>query len=167
MAETQGARGLTRSDLASDPLCGGSVAAIRKALQRLVSRGLIVAEEAPRTRASGCVPNLYRAVLSRDMCVNMCPTKAKPNQELESEVGQGKEVSTLNEGSFVSPGTSEEVAVAEGRNKGDTPTPRPTEKTSDTKGSGQMGQDLHISPRETRTAAELRELMDAASQAWD
>mgnify|MGYP003348392979 CR=1 FL=1 len=33
-------RSLSRSDLAADPLCGGSVTAIRKALQRLVSRGL-------------------------------------------------------------------------------------------------------------------------------
>jgi hypothetical protein len=160
-------RALTRSDLASDPLCGGSVAAIRKALQRLVSRGLVVAEEAPRTRASGSVPNMYLAVLSRDMCVNMCPSKEKPSQGLESKVGQGKGVSQSKQASSVSPGTSEEVAVSEGRNKGDTPTPRPTQKTSDTKGSGQMGQDLHISPRETRTAAELRQLMDAASQAWD
>ena len=160
-------RALTRSDLASDPLCGGSVAAIRKALQRLVSRGLVVAEEAPRTRASGSVPNMYLAVLSRDMCVNMCPSKEKPSQGLESKVGQGKGVSHLKQGGSVSPGTSEEVAAAKVQNKGDTPTPRPTQKTSDTNGSGQMGQDLHISPRETRTAAELRKLMDAASQAWD
>ena len=160
-------RALTRSDLASDPLCGGSVAAIRKALQRLVSRGLVVPKEAPRTRGSGSAPNMYLAVLSRDMCVNMCPSREKPSEGLESQVGQGKRVSQLKKGSFVSPGTSEKVAVANERNKGDTPTTCPTKETSDTKGFGQMGQDLDISPREKRSPEELRRLMDTASQAWD
>jgi len=160
-------RALTRSDLASDPLCGGSVAAIRKALQRLVSRGLVEPQVAPRTRGSGSAPKMYLAVLSRDMCVNMCPSGGKPSGGLESKVGQGGGVSHTKEGSFVSPGTSDEVAVLGGQIKGDTPTPCPTQETSDTNGSGQVGQDLHISPRKTRTPGELRKLMDAASQAWD
>jgi hypothetical protein len=160
-------RALTRSDLASDPLCGGSVAAIRKALQRLVSRGLVVAEEAPRSRASGSAPNKYLAVLSRDMCVYMCPSKEKPSQGLESTVGQGKGVSQSNGGSFVSPGTSDEVAGVKGWDKGDTPTARPTQKTSDAKGSGQMGQVLDISPRKMRTPEELKRLKDEAARRWD
>jgi hypothetical protein len=54
---------LSRQDLNADPLVGGKVAATKKALQRLVKRGLIeVAEQAVK---AGCPPiHLYRAVLS-------------------------------------------------------------------------------------------------------
>jgi hypothetical protein len=56
-------RTLTRQDLDTDKLVGGKVAATKKALQRLVKRGLI--EVAEQAAGAGCPPiHLYRAVLS-------------------------------------------------------------------------------------------------------
>ena len=160
-------RGLTRSDLASDPLCGGSVAAIRKALQRLVSRGLLEAEEAPRSRSAGKAPLFYRAVLSRDMSRSMCPMNPKPLQTLENKMGQGLEVSHTEEEDLRAPGTSKAKATRKPVLERDTPLPCPIQKPSDTSGSSPLGQDLHISPREKRTPEELRKLMDTAASAWD
>jgi hypothetical protein len=160
-------RGLTRSDLASDPLCGGSVAAIRKALQRLVSRGLLRTEEAPRSRGAGSAPNMYLAVLSRDMSRSVCPSSLKPLETLVNKVGQGLEVSPLKQGNLGAPGTLVPEADEKPANEGDTPLPCLTTETSDTNGSSLMGQDLHISPRGERTPEELRSLMDNAAKAWD
>jgi replicative DNA helicase len=160
-------RGLTRSDLASDPLCGGSVAAIRKALQRLVSRGLLEAEEAPRSRGAGKAPLFYRAVLSRDMSRSVCPMNPKALQTLENKMGQGLEVSHTEEEDSRDPGTIGAEAAENPASKRDTPTPCPIQKPSDANGSSPLGQDLHISPRGKRTPEELRTLMDSAAKAWD
>ena len=160
-------RGLTRSDLASDPLCGGSVAAIRKALQRLVSRGLLKAEEAPRSRGAGKAPLFYCAVLSRDMSRSVCPINPKALQTLENKMGQGLEVSHIEEEDLGEPGTIGAEGAEKPALKRDTPTPRPIKKPSDTSGSSPLGQDLHISPRGERTSEELRALMESAAKVWD
>jgi hypothetical protein len=143
-------RSLSRSDLAADPLCGGSVAAIGKALQRLVSRGLvqIVGQSFTGARPS----NLYLAVLSRDMCVNKCPELGNPSQGLESKKGQPLSVSSFDGAAGA---------------KEDTPTPCPDLLPSDTKGSGIKGQVFEGSPREDRTMQELDFLMEEASRMWD
>ena len=143
-------RSLSRSDLAADPLCGGSVAAIRKALQRLLSRGLV--EVAGLTPTGARPTQLFQAVLSRDMCVNMCPNSGKPSQGLGSKLGQPLEVS--------------QIAEEAGANW-DTPTPCPNLDPSDTKGSGISGQLLQHSPREQRTPEELEVLMQEAAQLWE
>jgi len=143
-------REMTLNDLAADRLCGGKVNAIPKALQRLVSRGLI--------RITGSVPsgsrplNTYQAVLSRGGCVNTCPEIENPSQELESKSGQPGDVSRI---------AGEDLANQ------DTPTPCPDLLPSDTKGSGVKGQDLHISPREERTPDELQRIQNDASALWD
>lgn len=143
-------RSLSRSDLAADPLCGGSVAAIRKALQRLLSRGLV---EVSGLAPTGARPTqLYQAVLSRDMCVNMCPNSEKPSQGLESKLGQPLEVS--------------QFAEVPGPNW-DTPTPCPNLNPSDTSGSGISGQVLEGSPKEERTTDELERLQREAARSWD
>ena len=149
-------RALSRADLAADPLCGGSVTAIRKALQRLVSRGLI--EVGGSTAGTGGQAHLFQAVsASRDMCVNMCPTYEKPRQGLESKVGQPVDVSHLVPPSGEGDGTSWDTA----------PT-CPTPETSDTSGSGQVGQVLEVSPRgEQRSEAELEQLMQEAARMWE
>ena len=149
-------RALSRADLAADPLCGGSVTAIRKALQRLVSRGLI--EVGGSTAGTGGQAHLFQAVsASRDMCVNMCPTYEKPSQGLESKVGQPVDVSHLVPPSGEGDGTSWDTA----------PT-CPTPETSDTNGSGQVGQVLEVSPRgEQRSEAELEQLMQEAARMWE
>jgi len=143
-------RSLSRSDLAADALCGGSVAAIGKALQRLVSRGLI--EVVGQTSTGARPSNLYQAVLSRDMCVYKCPKLGKPSQGLESKKGQPLSVSSFDE----------ETGAKE-----DTPTPCPDLLPSDTNGSGINGQVFEPSPREERTPEEIDRLMEEAARMWD
>jgi len=143
-------RSLSRSDLAADALCGGSVAAIGKALQRLVSRGLV--EVVGQTSTGARPSNLYQAVLSRDMCVNKCPELGKPSQGLESKKGQPLSVSSFG---------------GETGAKEDTPTPCPDLLPSHTKGSGIKGQVFGPSPREERTSEELDQLMQEAARLWD
>jgi hypothetical protein len=148
-------RALSRSDLAADPLCGGSVTAIRKALQRLVSRGLI--EAVGSAAGVGGQAKLFQAVsASRDMCVNSCPTLEKPSQGLERGVGQPDGVSHLVPPSVERDGTS-----------WDTSPTCPTPKTSHANGSAQVGQLLEDSPKEERSAGELEQLMDEAARMWD
>jgi hypothetical protein len=143
-------RSLSRSDLAADALCGGSVAAIGKALQRLASRGLV--EVVGQTSTGARPSNLYQAVLSRDMCVNKCPELGKPSQGLESKKGQPLSVSSFDE----------ETGAKE-----DSPTPCPDLLPSHTNGSGITGQVFEPSPREERTPEELEQLMQEAARLWD
>jgi len=151
-------RALSRADLAADPLCGGSVTAIRKALQRLVSRGLI--EVAGSTTGRGGSAHVFQAVsASRDMCVNSCPTKEKPSQGLEKQVGHDSE----NPGSV----PASDGAGETGGTSGDTPSTCPTSLSSDTNGSGPVGQVLEVSPREERSPEELAQLMQEAARMWD
>jgi hypothetical protein len=160
-------RALSRPELAADPLCGGSVAGIRKGLQRLVSRGLIEAVDSKQGSKGGSPAKTYRAVLSRDMCVNKCPTEGKPSQELESPVGQRDAVSHWSERlERENPGMIDAAAKTL-RDQWDTPKPCPTAKASAAKGSASVGQDLHISPREERTPDQLNKLQQDASDFWN
>jgi hypothetical protein len=110
---------------------------------------------------------MYLAVLSRDMSRSVCPINPKALQTLENKMGQGLEVSHTEEEDLKAPGTLGTEAAEKPANEGDTPLPCPTRKTSGINGSGQVGQDLHISPRGERTPEELRSLMDNAAKAWD
>ncbi len=150
-------RSVSRSDLAADSLCGGSVAGIRKAVQRLVSRGLIeVAEERP-SEGGGSPTAFYRAITSREKPINMCPTGEEPSQGLESTVGQPSDVS------HCCPTAGDEVD-----SQWDNPQPCPTANPSDTKGSAPVGQVLEVSPKgEERSEAELAHLMEEAARLWD
>jgi hypothetical protein len=150
-------RSVSRSDLAADSLCGGSVAGIRKAVQRLVSRGLIeVAEERP-SEGGGSPTAFYRAITSREKPINMCPTGEEPSQELESTVGQPSDVS------HCCPTAGDEVD-----SQWDNTQPCPTANPSDTKGFAPVGQVLEVSPKgEERSEAELAHLMEEAARLWD
>jgi hypothetical protein len=143
-------RALSRSDLAADALCGGSVAAIGKALQRLASRGLV--DVVGQTSTGARPSNLYQAVLSRDMCVNVCPELGKPSLGLGSKKGQPLDVSSFDE----------ETGAKE-----DSPTPCPDLLPSGTKGFGEKGQLLEGSPRDERSPEELQQLMQEAARLWD
>jgi hypothetical protein len=147
-------RSLSRSELAADPLCGGSVTAIRKALQRLVSRGLVEVDGAVKGRGGSA--HTYQAVsASRDMCVKVCPNQGKPSPGLENKVGQPPAVSQVVPPTEGGDGTSR-----------DTPQGCPNLETSDTNGSGQMGQLFRHSPKEDRTLNELEALKAAAIDTW-
>ena len=143
-------REMTIHDLAADRLCGGTVTGLKKALQRLVSRGLI--------QVSGSIPsgsrplNTYQAILSRGGCVNTCPKTPEPSVGLESNSGQAEDVSR--------------IAGNDPANR-DTLSSCPDLFPSDTKVSGVKGQDLHIPPREERTPEELQQIQDAARALWN
>jgi hypothetical protein len=148
-------RSLSRSELAADPLCGGSVTAIRKALQRLVSRGLVEVEGAVKGRGGSA--HTYQAVsASRDMCVKVCPNQEKPSPQLENKVGQPPTASHVVPPNEEGDGTSR-----------DTPQGCPNLETSDTNGSDQMGQLFRHSPKEERTTAELQQLVKESAEFWD
>jgi hypothetical protein len=89
--------GRTQGELRSDPQCGGTVVAIKKALQRLIARGLVTTAVEPHPEKKGTRVNRYFAVLSRDMCGSKCPPTPKTSQVLEIVGGQGVGVSPHSE----------------------------------------------------------------------
>jgi hypothetical protein len=150
-------RHLTLTDLAADPLCGGTVAGISKALQRLSSRGLI--QEGPKRAVDRRLMKTYFAVLSRDMCVNSCPVSQKPSEGLEKLGGQPPKLSGGVQGVSSEPEQT-------GHSLDNLP-PCPPNLPSDTKGSALTGQVVEDSPREKRSPQELVRLMKEAASGWE
>jgi hypothetical protein len=150
-------RDLTLTDLAADPLCGGTVAGISKALQRLSSRGLI--QEGPKRAVDRRFMKTYFAVLSRDMCVNSCPVSQKPSEGLEKLGGQALELSSGVQGVSSEPEQTGHSL--------DNPPPCPPNLPSDAKGSALTGQIVEDSPREKRSPQELVRLMKEAASGWE
>jgi hypothetical protein len=68
-------RTVTREELNSDPLVGGKVGAIKKALQRLVKKGLL--EEWKAVGSKG--KKHYKAVLARGETKKQCPPNNSPS----------------------------------------------------------------------------------------
>ena len=150
-------RDMTLSDLAADPLCGGTVAGISKALQRLTSRGLI--EVSGKRKVSRRFVKTYRAVLSRDMCLNSCPVTPDPSEGLDKLGGQPLDVSGVVQ-----------LADSEVEQTGqplDNQPPCPPNFPSDANGSALTGQVSEDSPRENRTPEELGRLMKEAASLWE
>ena len=73
--------GRTRVELNADPIVGGRVTAIRKALQRLEKRGLISVSGKTQGKAGGRPQHVYRAILSssRGEVVYVCPLEEDPS----------------------------------------------------------------------------------------
>jgi hypothetical protein len=155
--------GRTRQELDSDPLCGGSVKGIKKALQRLEARGLISSTEEPSTRRAGSSVKRYFALVSRDMCERECPPIADSSAGLEKLGGQGVEVSPLI--SEVSPRTG--AAAGESADLGGHENGCPPETTCSDAGFAQ-GDTFFVTPQEeSRSPEELDAMLDAASKMWD
>ena len=158
--------GRTREELNADPLCGGSVTGIKKALQRLEARGLISTTEEPNPKRAGSSRKRFFALLSRDMCVRECPPIEKPSLELESDGGTRLEVSPQNSGL----GTSSEDHAAPGAwidpDLGGHETGCPPETASVDAGFAQ-GDSFSVTPQEgERTHEELEAVMKAAAEFW-
>jgi hypothetical protein len=151
--------GKTRDELNSDPICGGSVAGIRKALQRLEKRGLIqVTEERKEEGKRGSASKVYQAVLSpsRGEVGNTCPTKEKPCGTNGSKVGQQPEI---QESVPLKSNVGQPASKKEGC---------PTSNTSDANGSGQWdSSETYPHAREERSEAELEQLMAEAARLWE
>jgi hypothetical protein len=149
-------RALSRSELAADALCGGSVAAIRKATQRLISRGLVrVAEERPNESGGTPIP-AFQAITSCEKPQKQCPTAKETSGGLESTVGQPKNVST-----------TPLTGAPEARGEVDNQKGCPTANSSAGERSAPVGHALEVSPREARTEGELDRLMEEAAKMWD
>jgi hypothetical protein len=155
--------GRTRSDLNADPICGGSVTGIKKALQRLESHGLVRSTEEPSSKRAGSSVKRYFAVVSRDMCERECPPTPVSGLGQEKLGGQPKPVSPLFAAKMPQPGaTASQAPDLGGHQK-----PCPPETTSVDAASAQ-GDKLSATPqRKERTPAELDTLMHNASRSWD
>jgi hypothetical protein len=147
----------TREELNADALCGGSVVAIRKSLQRLQKRGLIHVVEAKRASAGGSPIKVYQAVisLSRGEGGKGGPTDQTTCSSNELAVGQ-----------VVAPGDM--CPTPEGT--GTLPAERegcPTADSLQDNGSDQVDTSGVYPPvREGRTGSELDQIKHAASEAW-
>ena len=158
--------GRTREELNSDPICGGSVMGIKKALQRLEARGLVSSTEEPSEKRTGRTRKRFFALLSRDMCERECPLSPKTSLELDSLGGQGVGRSPLN--LVVSAGQEGETpeAVEQQQNLGVHAIGCPPETPCSDAVSAQ-GDTISVTPqRRERSAEELRALMEAASRHW-
>jgi hypothetical protein len=160
-------RALAVTDLAADPLCGGKVAAIRKSLQRLLSRGLIEIGGVGESGNAGRPSNQYVALLSRDMPHKGGVLNTKSSAGQGNQMGQPSGVSYLEDEDLGGIGaTGADGAETPGSNW-DNPTPCPIQEPSDQQGSAPIGQVLHVSPCKDRTATELAALLRNATEAWD
>ena len=151
-------RSMSRKDLASDRQCGGSVDAIRKATQRLVSRGLIAVVGECANPSGGSPLPLYQAILSREKPQNSCPAGTKSSQALESTAGQPKHVSSCSD--------DPKIGTAKSAEQLDSQNTCPAVLSSDTNRSAPAGQLLDVSPRQERTDEELKLLKEAAAKRW-
>jgi hypothetical protein len=160
-------RALAVTDLAADPLCGGKVAAIRKSLQRLLSRGLIEIGGVAESGKAGRPSNQYVALLSRDMPHKGCPIGTKSSAGQENQIGQPSGMSYLEDEDLGEIGATEAEGAETPVSNWDTPTPCPIQEPSDQQASAPIGQVLHVSPCKERTAQELLQLTEAARDAWN
>jgi hypothetical protein len=150
--------GKTREDLNADALCGGSVAGIRKSLQRLEKRGLIrVVGTRKEAGKSGRASNVYQAVvaLSRGEGEKECLLHQNPCDNNDLQMGHpsnsGASVPVESELGHLTP--SEGVC--------------PIHNPSDTKGSGQMDtSSTYPRAKEERTGTELEQLKQSAADTW-
>jgi hypothetical protein len=147
----------TREELNADALCGGSVAAIRKSLQRLQKRGLIHVVDAKRTSRGGSPIKVYQAViaLSRGEGGKGGPIDQTTCNSNELAVGQ-----VVDSGGMcpTTEGTGTLSAEPEGC---------PSADALQGNGSTQMdtpGVYPHV--REGRTARELEQIKQASAEAW-
>ena len=160
-------QGRTRQELHSDPICGGSVTGIKKALQRLEARGLISSTEEPSSKRAGSSIKRYFALLSRDMCERECPPIQETSAGLEKLGGHGVEVSPLKTETTPCPGAGDEEAAATGAKLGGHENGCPPETASIDAGFAE-GDTLSVTPQgEARTDEELQTLMETAARMWD
>ena len=84
----------TRAELNSDPIVGGRIKGIRKALERWVARGLLEIVDTVPSKKGGSPLNVYRAILADSLSrvggevSEKCPTGDKSSDTKESAVRQ-------------------------------------------------------------------------------
>jgi hypothetical protein len=159
--------GRTQGELRSDPQCGGTVVAIKKALQRLIARGLVKTAVEPHPEKKGTRVNRYFAVLSRDMCGIKCPPTPKTSQVLEIVGGQGVGVSPHSEEDLEPqkpPVAMQAVELPKvgGHRKACPPTLPSVDAGSE------WGDTISVTPQEVeRSKGEIQALQAQATQFWN
>ena len=151
---------MLRTQLNADPLCGGKVDAIRKALERLEDRGLIRSSGEGRSKQ-------YEAVLARAGGED----KVVRNTQ-DSSAGAGSGTRTNLDKPEVVRFSADQEAV--GAETGQTRTDLDKSKALSSplamqrSASDQIGQENgSIFTREERSEAELQNLMEEAARLWD
>ena len=159
-------RSISRTELNADPIVGGNVAAIRKSLQRWVSRGLITTqEEAVPGKKGGKARVLYTAVVAqpphtrvRGEVEESVPFREEPSDGAASAMGQAMGQQPKLEGVSHSPKSNGTLSEKEAE--------CPIAKAPDIKGSASMGQSDQY-PRARRSFAEIDRLRREAGSKWD
>lgn len=156
-------RTAARTDLNADPVIGGNVAGIRKALNRLQKRGLIEVVKAVSNESGGKSTHHYKAILACGALresVSLGQTPSAGTDEQWDTANKKAEVShweTVDAGSASPNGTPiEKIEQC------------PIAKPSDTNGSAPMGHSGQY-PRargEERTEEELKASKDKAWDIW-
>jgi hypothetical protein len=158
--------GKTREELNSDALCGGSVAAIRKSLQRLEKRGLICVSGTRKTEKGGRVVNVYQAVVAKELepssrgeVVEECPV---------SQTTSGSKASAMGHSPTSEPGCPTTGSVVD--STGTLPTksaPCPIADPLPCNESGQVDtSETYPHAREERSADEIAALVEDARSFW-
>jgi hypothetical protein len=154
--------GKTREELNGDTVCGGSVAAIRKALQRLEKRGLIRVSEVLPGGRGGRPINVYQAVvaLSRGEVEKECPTDQTTSICSGSAMGQAS-VLKMECPTTEIPKTPSGTKIKKFE-------PCPIVDPLQDKGFEQVDTPgMYPRVREERSEAELQNLMEEAARLWD
>ena len=158
--------GRTREELNSDPICGGSVMGIKKALQRLEARGLVSSTEEPSEKRTGRTRKRFFALLSRDMCQRECPLTPKTSLELDSLGGQGVGGSPLNLAVSAGQEGKAPEAVEQQQNLGVHAIGCPPE-TPCSDAVFAQGDTISVTPQgNLRSSEELEALKEAAARHW-
>jgi len=149
-----------RTQLNSDPLCGGKVDAIRKALERLEDKGLVRSSGQGRSKQ-------YEAVLARAGGVDNVVLKLE-----NSSTGAGSETWTKLDKpevvQFLAPEAPSSTETGQTRTKPDKIKPLSNADPLPYNESDEIGQDSGaIFTREERSEAELNTLMEEAARLWD
>jgi hypothetical protein len=158
--------GKTREELNSDALCGSSVAAIRKSLQRLEKRGLIWVSGTRKTEKGGRVVNVYQAVVAKDLepssrgeVVEECPV---------SQTTSGSNGSAMGHSPTSEPGCPTSGSVVD--LPGTLPTKSEPCPIADPLPCNQYGQvdtsETYPHAREERSADEIAALVEDARSFW-
>jgi hypothetical protein len=148
----------TREELNADALCGGSVAAIRKSLQRLQKRGLIHVLETKGTEKGGRPANVYQAVvaLSRGEGGKGGPIDQTTCSSNESAMGQEVDSGNKCPTAEVAGTLSVELEAC------------PNADSLHSSGSEQVDTSGMYPPvREGRTTGELDQIKQASAEAWN
>jgi ribosomal protein S25 len=157
---------MSRQEMCSDPLINGSVAAIRKTLQRLENRGVVMVIERPSSH--GSATKLYKAV-STTLSTRAWGESIKVSHLEENPCNDRDVKGDTTPGADICP-TSPGTSALKGDNSAEKEE-CPTSKPSVDAGSASSGtSSLYSRAREKsgeRSMEELQRMRDQASKLWD